>query len=135
MALLSNLSNYKNLGLLTIRIGLGVMFIMHGYPKLMGGPGGWKHLGGAMHIIGIHFLPVVWGLLSALAETLGGLLVLLGLAFRPACLFLVFNLAMATVSHFSKGDDILTASHAIELAFVFAGLLFVGPGKYSVDKK
>ncbi|RZK26274.1 MAG: DoxX family protein, partial [Flavobacterium sp.] len=27
------------------------------------------------------------------------------------------------------------ASHAIELGIVFFSLIFIGPGKYSVDKK
>ena len=29
---------YHDLGLLVLRVGLGVMFMLHGYPKLMGGP-------------------------------------------------------------------------------------------------
>lgn len=65
MALLGNLSNYKNLGLLIIRIGLGIMFIYHGYPKLMGGTESWKHLGDSMKYVGIHFWPMIWGLLAA----------------------------------------------------------------------
>jgi putative oxidoreductase len=47
MAILGNLGNYKNLGLLIIRVGLGVMFIYHGYPKLMGGVKEWTELGGS----------------------------------------------------------------------------------------
>ena len=32
MALLSNLGRYRNTGLLILRIGIGTMFILHGYP-------------------------------------------------------------------------------------------------------
>jgi putative oxidoreductase len=135
MALLSNLGNYKNFGLLIIRIGLGVMFISHGYPKLGGGVKMWEQLGASTKYIGIHFWPVAWGLLSAVVETFGGFLLILGLAFRPVCLLLVINLAVAALTHFGKGDGLMGASHAIEDAIMFAGLLFVGPGKYSVDKK
>lgn len=135
MALLGKLNNYRNTGLLIIRLGLGAMFIYHGLPKLEGGPDTWRGIGGAMKTVGITFLPVVWGLLAALTETIGGFLILIGLAFRPACLLLVINLTIAALMHFSKGDGWMGASHAIEDAVMFAGLLFVGPGKYSKDKK
>jgi uncharacterized membrane protein YphA (DoxX/SURF4 family) len=49
--------------------------------------------------------------------------------------FLLINLIVAAATHFGQGDGLGGAAHAIELAFVFAGLIFVGPGKYSVDKK
>src|ERR1700743_2786260 len=97
MALFGNLGNYKNFGLLIIRLGLGLMFIYHGYPKLTGGPATWKEVGSATSAVGIHFLPVVWGLLAALTETVGGFLLIIGLAFRPACLLLFINLVVAAV--------------------------------------
>ena len=135
MAYLSKLGNHRNFGLLFIRVGLGAMFIYHGYPKLLGGPDSWAGLGASTKYIGITFLPVVWGLLSALTETVGGLLIILGLAFRPACVFMVINLIVAAATHFGKGDGLSGASHAIEVAIIFAGLFFVGPGSYSIDKK
>jgi putative oxidoreductase len=76
----------------------------------------------------------VWGLLAALTEAVGGVLLILGLAFRPVCLLLVINLCVAIAMHLHKGglDD---AAHAIEDAVTFTGLFFIGPGKYSVDKR
>ncbi len=135
MALFSNLGNYKNFGLLLIRVGLGVMFIYHGFPKLIGGPHRWEELGKATNYIGIHFLPTVWGLIAAVVETAGGFLLIIGLAFRPVCLFLIINLAVATLMQLKSGGTLGDASHAIEDAVTFAGLLFIGPGKYSADKK
>jgi putative oxidoreductase len=135
MAMLSNLSNYKNLGLLIIRVGLGITFINYGYPMLMGGINGWRDLGHSTRYIGIHFWPVFWGFLAAATETFGGFLLIIGLAFRPTCILLGIALAIATSTHLSKGEGFSGAVHAIEDALIFAGLLFVGPGKYSVDKK
>ncbi len=135
MAILSKLGNYRNFGVLVIRIGLGIMFIYHGFPKLMGGPKTWHGVGAATSVIGITFLPVIWGLIAALVETFGGFLVVIGLAFRPVCLLLFFNLLIAALSVFNKGGGWQGASHAIEDAVMFAGLLFIGPGKYSIDKK
>ncbi|QEC76783.1 DoxX family protein [Mucilaginibacter ginsenosidivorax] len=135
MALFSNLGNYKNFGLLIIRVGLGIMFIYHGYPKLMGGAKEWTELGGSMKYVGIHFLPMVWGLLAAVTELLGGFLLIIGLAFRPVCILLFINLVIAALMHLRTGGGLGEAAHAIEDAIVFAGLIFIGPGKYSVDKK
>jgi putative oxidoreductase len=135
MAYLSKLNNYRNTGLLIIRVGLGAMMIYHGYPKLIGGTEMWTGLGHSTKYVGIHFLPLMWGLLAALTETLGGFLIIIGLAFRPVACLLLIHLIVASLSHFGKGEGLEGAAHAIELAFVFAGLIFVGPGRYSVDKK
>ncbi|HWD87048.1 MAG TPA: DoxX family protein [Mucilaginibacter sp.] len=135
MALFSNLGNYKNFGLLIIRIGLGILFIYHGLPKLLGGPHKWEELGTATRYVGVHFLPMLWGLASAATETFGGFLVILGLAFRPVCLLLVINLVVAAFSQFGHGGNLGDAAQAIEDAVTFTGLLFIGSGKYSMDKK
>jgi putative oxidoreductase len=134
MAIFSRLGKYTNIGLLLMRVGLGAMMIAHGYPKLMGGPEMWTKIGGAMHNMGITVYPTFWGLMAGLTESIGGLLLILGLAFRPACLFLLFTMCVAATKHYYNGDSLLTASHAIELGFVFLGLFFIGPGRYSVDK-
>lgn len=131
----NNLSNYRDFGILIIRVGLGIMFIYHGYPKLMGGINKWEALGSATKYVGIQFWPVMWGFLSAIVETLGGLLLAIGLTFRPVCLLLVINLIVAVALNFGKGEGLSGASHAIEDAIAFGGLLFIGPGRYSVDKK
>jgi putative oxidoreductase len=134
MAALGKLGNYKNFGLFIIRVGLGIMFIYHGYPKLLGGQKMWEQLGESTKYVGIHFMPMVWGLLCALVETVGGVLLVIGLWFRPVCILLLINLAVA-VAVSLHGGGLQDAAHAIEDAIVFAGLIFLGPGKYSVDKK
>lgn len=135
MALFDNLGNHKDSGLLIIRIGLGIMFIYHGYPLLVDGVKTWETLGTATNYVGIHFLPAFWGFMCVAVETFGGLLLIMGLAFRPVCLLMLINLVVAVIYHLGKGDGLLIASHAIEDAVMFAGLLFVGPGKYSLDGK
>jgi putative oxidoreductase len=135
MALLVSLGKYRNTGLLITRIGLGILFMLHGYPKLLGGPEKWEEIGGAMKYAGIDFLPVVWGLLAGATETFGGFLILLGLAFRPVCLLLTFTMAIAASMHLNSNEGFMSASQAIEMGVVFLGLAFVGPGTFSVDKK
>ncbi|PWS27981.1 DoxX family protein [Pedobacter yonginense] len=135
MAILENLGKYRNTGLLLLRIGIGILFITHGFPKLAGGPEGWTGLGGSMKVVGINFLPVFWGFMAAATETFGGFLLILGLFFRPVCILLVFTMAIAALGHLNNGEGLQAASHAIEMGIVFLSLIFIGPGKYSVDKK
>ena len=134
------LSRYRDLGLLILRILIGLSFLAHGLPKLEGGSEYWIKLGKSMAFVGVTSYPIFWGLMSALTESVGGFLLLIGFCFRPACLFLVINMAVATTMHFNTtpGDFFekwSVASHAIELGSVFLSLLLIGPGKFSVDRE
>lgn len=130
----SYLGRYRDFGLLVLRLGVGVMFLFHGWPKLVGGPDKWTALGGAVGYFGIHFIPMFWGLMAAISEFFGGVCLILGVAFRPACLLLAGTMAVAATMHFGRGDSLQTASHAIELGCVFFGLLFVGPGRFGFGR-
>ena len=133
--ILTFLNKYRDVGLLILRIGLGGMFLFHGAPKIIGGPEKWEQLGMAMATFGIHFVPVFWGFLASFAEFFGGILIILGLFFRPACILLTINMTVAASMHLNRGDGLLGASHAIEDGIVFLSLIFIGPGKYSLDEK
>jgi putative oxidoreductase len=133
--ILSSLGKYKDFALLWMRVGLGVMFVIHGWPKIQGGPAMWTGLGAAMGNFGITAVPVVWGFLAALSEFGGGICLVLGLAFRPACIMMAATMIVAAMHHLAGGDGVMTASHAIEAGVVFLGMLFLGPGRYSVDGK
>lgn len=125
-----------DLGLLLMRAGLGLMFVIcHGGPKLFGGPELWEKVGAAMGALGIHAFPVFWGLLAAASEFFGGLCLILGLFTRPAALFMALTMAVATTMHLTRGDGIAVASHAIEAGIVFLGLLVTGAGAYSLDQR
>lgn len=132
-AVFSSLGKYRDFGLLLLRLGLGAAFIFHGYPKMAGGPEFWEQVGGAMGIFGVDVFPVVWGFLAAFAELVGGVLLILGLFFRPAAFLLLCTMIVAASYHLDKGDPFNTALRPMELAVVFLGLLFVGPGRHSVD--
>lgn len=136
MAILSKLGKLRNTGLLLIRIGVGVSFIfLHGFPKLTGGPDTWQAVGQSMNHLGIEHYPAIWGFSAGVIETLGGIFLVFGLFFRPSCILLALVMVVAAFHHLASGDGWGVASHAIEVGVVFIGLLFVGPGKYSVDKR
>ena len=132
---LTSLTRFRDWGLLFLRVALGAFYLyVHGWHKLAGGIHAWREIGLAVRYAGIHFAPVFWGLMAALSETLGCVLVILGFLFRPACLLIFITLCVASAMHLRKGQGLETASHAIELAILFFSLLFIGPGKYSLDK-
>jgi putative oxidoreductase len=128
------LKNYTDAALLFLRISLGSFFIyVHGWPKLAGGLAKWKAVGGAMKHVGVTFAPGFWGFMAASAETLFCLLLIIGFCFRPSCVMLVITMIVAAISDYSAGG-LLKASHAIEIGLVFFALMFIGPGRFSVDK-
>ena len=102
---------------------------------MFGGPAKWKMIGSAMKYVGIDTFPVFWGFMASFSELFGGILLLLGLFFRPACTLLVCTMIVAATMHISRGDGFVRASHAIEAGILFFSLIFIGPGKYSVDEK
>ena len=124
-----------SLGLLILRIGIGSMFMLHGAPKLMGGPERWEQLGESMANLGITFLPGFWGFMGGFAEFVGGLCLVLGIFWVPACLLLVMTMIVATVTHLSQGDPFPRYSHAVESAILFISLIFIGAGHYRLSKK
>ena len=109
------------------------MFILHGYPKIMGGIEKWIGLGSyGMGSIGIHYFPAFWGFMAAFSEFFGGIMIMLGLYIRYFSILLFITMLVATISHLVGGDGIMGASHAIESAVVFLGLFFSGAGNYSI---
>src|SRR5690349_759014 len=97
--LFTRLDKYRDEGLLLLRIGIGIMFMVHGCPKIMGGAEKWEGLGNSMGSLGIHFWPVFWGFMAAFAEFGGGILLALGLFFRPAAFLLFVTMFVAVIKH------------------------------------
>lgn len=132
--LLKFLGKYRDTGLLFLRVGLGVAFILHGLPKINGGPKLWHDLGGAMGELGIHWGLTFWGFMAALSETLGGVFLILGFFYRPICLLLTFTMVVATLTQLGPASAFPKYSHPLKMAVVFFALAFVGPGRLSIDK-
>lgn len=133
--ILTSLTKFRDWGLLFLRVALGGFYLyVHGWHKLAGGVHVWHELGLNVKYVGVHFAPVFWGLMAALSETVGCVLVILGFLFRPACFLLFITLFVASAMHVRSGQGWEHASQAVELDILFFSLLFIGPGKYSLDK-
>jgi putative oxidoreductase len=122
----------RDLGLLLLRLGVGLGFVFfHGWDKLSGGPERWTAVGGAVGQIGIGFGHTYFGALAAFSESVGALLLALGFLFRPAAALLFCTMTMATIQHVTTGQG--TPAHAFKNAWVFLGLMLIGPGRWSID--
>src|SRR5688500_3100481 len=128
-------SNLADLGHLVLRAGLGLMMIGHGWPKVAGGPAKWEKLGHATESLGIAFAPTFFGAAASFTELVGGLLLVLGLAPRPAGARLAVTMFVAAADHLSDGDGFGGASHAIEDGIAFVALVLLGGGRYSLDRR
>ena len=130
-SIMDNLFKYSDAGLLLFRLGFGLTFLFfHGWEKLVGGPESWASLGSTLDHIGIGFGHTFWGFLAAVAESIGGLMIAAGLFYRPFCLLLALTMLVASLNHIiGEGSP----AHALKNLFVLAGLLPMGPGKYSLD--
>lgn len=130
----SSLSKYNDLALLFLRLGIGSLMIwLKGWPHLSGGVKQWAKLGNAMKQVEITFFPEVWGFIAAFAESVGCVFLILGLFFRPSALLLFLTMLIAAIME-ARVNSWGSAHHAMNLAVLFFALLFIGPGKYSVDK-
>jgi len=123
------LSFLEPLGLLSLRVSLGIIFFSHGYPKL-------AHLGGGMQSFFVqHGLPGYFANLSGVLEVFGGMLLVLGLFTRPAALLLTVEMAVAIWKVHSGGGYLAVHDYEFPLA-VAAGcfaLATVGAGMISMD--
>jgi putative oxidoreductase len=132
--ILSWLSQYRDLGLVFLRAGIGTMMVLHGWPKLAGGIQQWEKLGKATGHIGINFFPGFWGFSSAMVETIGGVLIVVGFCFRPVTILMTLDFIVATVLLYKTTGQFIEWSRPAEMLILFFSLIFIGAGKYSIDR-
>lgn len=126
-----------DVGLLVIRVAIGVLVLGHGLQKLtgwFGGPGlaGWSHM---LEEMGYR-RPRALAWLHAAAESLGGLLLAVGLLTPLAVAAVVGVMLNAiVVAHGRNGLWVQDGGYEypLALALVAAGVAVAGPGAWSVD--
>lgn len=127
-------ANNTDIGTLILRLGVGITFILvHGLPKIVGGPQLWAKVGSTMTKAGIPFAPEFWGFMASASEFVGGILLIIGLYTRPAAAFMAFTMFVATAHHLSAHDPWGTVANPLRMMVVFIALIFWGAGKYSID--
>jgi putative oxidoreductase len=134
MPALQFLSKYRETGLLLFRTSIGLVFIILLVPMLWSGHESWEHFGSAMRNLDFHSHYEFWGFVGAILGCAGGILMILGLFFRVGVLFAIAITAVHMVSVIHSRGDFFSRLPAFEMSILLLSLLFIGPGKYSVDK-
>jgi putative oxidoreductase len=123
---------------LILRVGLGLTLIFsHGLPKLLEGPERWQALGGAMANVGITFAPMFWGFMAGATEFVGGILLLAGLAVRPAAAINLFVMFIAAAQNVATAGSLAGGrAHPVDAGVGLVALMVLGAGQYySLDAK
>ncbi|MGC2196307.1 MAG: DoxX family protein [Terriglobales bacterium] len=123
------LDRMQPLALVVLRVTVGIVMVAHGSPKVYG------HLHEFAGYVGSLGLPAWLGYVSAFAEFLGGILLILGLLTRLAAFAVFADMVVAIAKvHWKHG---LLGAGGYEfplslLAIAFA-LIFFGAGPISLD--
>jgi putative oxidoreductase len=119
-----------SVGLLAVRIAVGVALMLHGRPKIEN-PLGW---------MGAEGVPGVLQGAAAVAEFIGGAALVVGLLTRPFALLIAITMATAAgMVHISAGHAFVAKppEPSWELAGVYFAVavqfLLTGPGRISLD--
>lgn len=126
-----HLEKLKPLALLLLRLGLGVIFIYHGYPKLFG------HTHEEMQAFSRMGFPAYFLYIAGAVEFFGGCLLILGLFTRLAALLLAGEMAVAILRvHLPQGGWTAVSNYQFPLALAVAAfaLVAVGAGAVSFDR-
>jgi len=123
-----------DIGPLLMRVGIGAAFAYHGWLKLDGGV---QNFAGFLDSLNVP-LPDVVAPLQIAAEGIGGLLLIVGLLTRFVTLpLIVIMLGAIFLVKDSLGfvvpDGSPGFSYETVLLAGLLGLLFIGPGRYSLD--
>ena len=121
-----------DLGILIVRFAMGFGFLYyHGWGKITAGADRWESLGGSMSRFGIDFAPTFWGFMISFAESIGAIMILVGILTVPMSLILAIGMFVAWTGHIASGQG--NPGHSFKNMVVLIGLVLTGPGRYSLD--
>ncbi len=126
---MKSLNSLQPVGLLALRLAMGIIFFSHGYPKL-------AHQGAGMQGFFVqHGLPGNFVYIAGVFEVFGGLLLVLGLFTRGAALLLAIEMGVAIWKVHSNAGYLAVHEYEFPLTLLTAcfALASVGAGTISLD--
>lgn len=129
------MSRNLNIGILILRVSIGLMLLLHGFAKISNGFAGIKGMLAGMG------LPEFLAYGALVGEVVAPLLLIVGLLTRPAAAVIALNMLVAVAM--AHCGDICSLSPmggwAIELPMLFffpaVALVFTGGGKYIIASR
>ena len=112
-----------------LRIGAGLLFFMHGAPKLFGWFGGMGPEGGTAELFSLMGL-------AGVLEVFGGLAIALGVLTRPVAVVLALEMIVAYVqAHMPRGGAPVENQGELALLYMLIWMFVAvnGPGGFSLD--
>ena len=122
-----------DLALLLLRLALGAILLFHGLPKIMN----YGATVGAFQSMQIP-APTLAAIFAVIAEVIGGILILLGIAVDLAGLLVAIDMLGAIfLVHWSNGFDFTKGGweHPFSVLVMALVVALAGPGGYSVGGK
>ncbi len=121
---------WTDLGLLWLRVLMGVGIAYHGYGKVFGG-----HVSGlAQGVAAMGFpMPELFAWAAALSEFLGGICVALGLGTRVAAFFVFSTMSVAAFIH-HRADPLSVKELALAYWTMSGALILLGGGRFSLGR-
>lgn len=119
-----------DVGLLILRLGIGALFIRHGWMKLTGGPEAWEELGKMFQgLVSMPLPAVFWGFMAMFAEFGGGIALVLGVLVHPFLVLLFITMVVASALTWPTWPSV---GYPLSMAVVVLSLFLIGPGRYSI---
>ena len=136
IGLFQPLLSYSDWGLVALRVVAGMIFIVHGTPKLFGPQPGVKGFTAWLRSMDVP-LAGLFGVVVPLLEFFGGIALILGFLTQAFALLLAVNMVVATLLKMTKMGKSFTSDGGWEFDLVLLAamlaLLFGGSGPYSLD--
>ena len=127
---------WANWGLFFLRLGLGLIFLTHGYPKMTGVKSGAKAsregLADSIRRLGLPF-PVQFAIVIGTIQFFGGLMLLVGLGTRLVASLLAVIMLVAAARNFVEKQFLDSADFPFSLLTSLVALILLGGGALSLD--
>ena len=134
MSLNKFFSQYKDWAPIFLRLGVGIVFLVHGIQKLLGISG----VVGFFSNLGIP-VPTLFAWIVAIVETFGGAFIIIGFLTRWSALLLSVDMLVAILLiHLKNGFSVANGGYEFALLLFLSSLtlLFRGSGKkLALDKE
>ena len=133
--LLNNKSLFPETSYFILRFFTGIiMCYYHGWSKLLSDSSSWERLGNSLtQWIGLDSLKVTFGFMAAFSESIGALLIAIGLLTRPSAFLLGITMMVASSKKISEAG--IDGSELPLLFLILCSVIILkGPGKFSMDR-